>query len=491
MKGFDYHENKIIHLQTYKSTFIFQIKMARTKILATIGPSSENKINELFKAGIDGIRFNMAHVSPKDYKKYSNIVKKSREINNNLFIVSDLEGPKIRLGDFTPKEIKKNDKIIIALNNLNDRIPLQNTNLYKLIKKGDSLLIDDGNVNLIVSKIEDKEIHCVVEHGEILMPRKGINIPGVCIDIPYLTQKMRMDIDFIIKNEIDFVSVSYSRNVEDIKSVKSLLKNSKVKIIGKIENLEGDNNTDSIISEVDAMMVPRGDYGLEMGVINVPNYQKKLIEKCNILGKPVITATQMLESMINSKSPKRAEVSDIFNAVLDGTDVVMLSGETSVGNYPIETVKMMNNILNEAEKFLFDSSNSTNLHIKLEKLIQTKSSSDIISKSVYNASKENFIKAILVPTSTGYTAKMISRFRPKCPIIAITFNPFIKRQLNAVWGVTPILVNKMNEENIIKESIFITKSKGFIKSGDFVIITAGMGSNKNGSTNMMRIEKVN
>ncbi len=483
--------NDYIALETYKSKFVsIYIKMARTKILATIGPSSENKVKELVQAGVDGLRLNMAHIHPKDYDKYSKLIKEARSISPDLFIVADLEGPKIRLGDFSPFEIKKNDKIIIAQNDYKNSVPVQFHDLYKYVGKGNILLIDDGSVGLSVIEVKDKSIHCIVDYGEFLLPRKGINVPGVRIPQPYLTKKMHLDIELLIKNEIDFISVSYSRNAQDINSVKSLLKNSKIKLIGKIENLEGDKNIDSILSLVDSMMVPRGDYGLEMGVMNVPKFQKTLIEKCNILGKPVITATQMLESMMNSKSPRRAEVSDIFNAVLDGTDIVMLSGETSKGVYPIETVKMMNNILNEAEKFLFDSSSSTNLHIKLERMIQTKTTPDIISKSVYNASKEKYISAILVPTSTGYTARMIARFRPECPIIAITDSQQTKRQLNAVWGVTPLLTKRIKEEEVEENSIFIALHEGLIKSGDTVIITAGMGSSSGGSTNMMRIERV-
>jgi pyruvate kinase len=239
------------------------------------------------------------------------------------------------------------------------------------------------------------------------------------------------------------------------------------------------------------MMVPRGDYGMEMGVIRVPSYQKSLIERCNVLGKPVVSATQMLESMMYRKEPSRAEVTDIFNAVLDGADVVMLSGETSMGKYPIEAVRMMDSILVEAERYLFDKGNGTSLCEKLERLIKSDSAADLIGRAVYNASKAENIKAVVVPTTSGYTARMISRFRGEKPIIAVAYDKNVLSRVNAVWGVYPVLVEQSyDKDSIVENAVSAARSVGYVKAGEHVIVTSGLGNNGQGTTNMMQIRRV-
>lgn len=467
--------------------------MVRTKILATVGPSTFDRVEELIAAGVDGIRFNMAHHrTPEDYARTAGIVNRARKVKPEIFVVGDLEGPKIRLGTFESINVKANDELTIvpASSYSGKGIPIQFNDFYKHVEEGRLLLVDDGKVGLRINEISGNEIHCRVEYGELLESRKGVNTPDMIIPMEYMTEKMKGDTIFMGDNGFNYVFASFSRSAQDIKDVEAFAKFGTI-VGGKVENCEGDKNLASIIQEAGIMMVPRGDYGMEMGAMNVPAYQKSLIEKCNIVGKPVITATQMLESMMVCKEPSRAEVSDIFNAVLDGTDVVMLSGETSKGKYPIEAVRMMDRVLQEAERYLFDKRNGTNLSEKLEKLIGDNTSADIISRAVYNASKANNIKAIVVPTSSGYTARMIARFRGEKPIIAVTYDNSTRSMLNAVWGVTPLITPKIgSQEVIINNALEVARVSGYVQSGDKVVVTAGMGDNGKGTTNTMQIRQV-
>ena len=464
--------------------------MTRTKILATIGPASRDKIMEMVGVGLDGVRFNMSHIKSEDYSSLKSFIDKIRNEHEDLFFVGDLQGPKIRLGNFGSRPVKTGDEISIAPENdfSNYEIPVQLNDLYKHVSLGNLLLIDDGNVGLRIKDIQNKKIKCIVEYGDILEARKGVNIPDVSIPMEYLSEKDKRDLEFLVSNKFNYVSASYARTADDIKQVRQFAGNN-ISIIGKPENHEGNKNLREIIKYVDVMMVPRGDYGMEMGVENVPAFQKRLIEWCNVAGKPVITATQMLESMMNCKEPKRAEVSDVYNAVLDGSDVVMLSGETSIGKYPVETVRMMNKILEKAEEYLFDKTSGVDLGGKINRLVKQENVTDVISKAVYSASKSDNIKAVIVPTNHGTTARMISRFRLEKPIIAVCHDDYVKRSLNAVWGVVPLLTENKDERYVVEDSINVAKQNGYVKSGDKAIVTAGTGSYEKGSTNLMRIER--
>lgn len=466
--------------------------MRKTKILATIGPASEDKIEGLVKAGVDGIRKNMSHVNQSEYAFLRDFLSRVRESYDNLFFVGDIQGPKIRLGDFESRNVKIGDKIRIVpcSEYYKDGIPIQYEGLYKHVSPGNLLLIDDGNVGLKVEDIKNKDILCVVEYGEIIEARKGVNFPNVSIPMDYLSDKDKRDLEFLVNNKFHYVSASYSRRADDIRQVRQFV-GENILIIGKPENYEGDKNLKEIMEVVDAMMVPRGDYGMERGVENVPAFQKKLIEWCNVVGKPVITATQMLESMMYCKEPRRAEVSDVFNAVLDGSDVVTLSGETSKGKYPVDTVKVMNRVLEKAEEYLFDKRSGVDLGEKIDKLVKPESVTDVISKAVYVASKSNDIKAIIVPTNRGSTARMISRFRLEKPVIAVCHDEEVKRRMNAVWGVVPLLTENKDEKYVVEDSIKQAALDGYVKAGDRVVVTAGIGSYEKGYTNMFRIEKVN
>ena len=467
--------------------------MAKTKILATLGPASFDKIEELVLAGADGFRFNMAHVvTLQDYKRTADIIAKIRSIDEKIFVSTDLEGPKIRLGTFDTLNIKIGENVpIVSQLDYSPGIGIPiGFDLYKFVKCGELLLVDDGKVGLRVKSVSNRVINSEVEYGEVLEARKGVNTPGVSIDMPYLSKRDAASLRFISENDFDYVFASFTRTAEDLREVRSYLKCSKVKVGGKPENHEGAKNLYEIIKEADIMMVPRGDWGMEMGVMHIPTLQKKLIRLSNLEGKVVVTATQMLESMMTCKEPKRAEVSDIFNANLDGTDVVMLSGETSKGSYPAESVRMMDRILEESEKYMQE--NST-LSETLFNQIRSDDVSSTIYKAVYTASKSEEIKAIIVPTSRGTTARMIARFRIPKPIIAITPDKKVGSQLNAVWGVRPLFTSyhkNKSQDYVVNSSIRLARDAGYVSPGDNVIVTLGVGSYEKGSTNMMRIERV-
>lgn len=474
--------------------------MARTKILATLGPASVDKIEELIEAGVDGFRFNLAHklnqesTIEEDYKIRGQLAEKIRSLDENVFLSADLEGPKIRFGYFESLNIHTGDEVCLVPNSIyqGKGVPIQFEELYKYVKEGNVLLVDDGKANLRVKGVDNKErvITCIVEYGDVLKSRKGINLPGTKIPLPNFSENDMSHIKFLIENDFDFIFPSYTRTAQVIRELKEKVKGTGIKIGGKPENEEGTDNLEEIINEADIMMVPRGDWGMEVGVENVPAFQKRTIERCNILGKPVITATQMAESMMESREMKRAESTDIFNSCLDGTDITMLSGETSIGKYPLETVSAMNKVLEKAEEYLFDERSGVNLGETMNKLIKEESIADTISKAVYTLSKNSRIKAILVPTSTGYTARMIARFRIEKPVVALAYNEKVRRQLNAVWGVRALLTEQKGENDIVENSIRASKQNGYVKQGDKVIVTAGFGNSGKGSTNTIRIEDV-
>jgi len=470
--------------------------MVKTKILATLGPASWGKIDELVKAGVDGFRINMPHVG--SYDETDEMIKGIRTQYPHLFIVADLEGPKIRLGHFNKFSVKPYQRIRISPENTYypenkyppENIPVRMNELYKYVQPGNILLIDDGKVGLKVTDIKDKTIIAAVEYGEEIESRKGINVPGVEIPMEYLSERDPQHLEFLREWNVDYVFASYTLDANHMQTIANNLKGTSTKVGGKPETWTGIHNLDKIMKKSGIMMVPRGDLGIEIGVMNVPEWQKKMILMCNKTGVPVVVATQMLESMMTSKEPKRAEVSDIFNAYLDGTDVVMLSGETSVGQYPVETVQMMNSILEMAEKYMFDPKNNINLGKRLEHYLKpSKNRADNISHSAYNAALRDLsIKSIIVPTISGYTARMLSRFRMNTRIIAFTNNKATYSQLGASWGVTSVYINEPYER-LQRNVVDIARRYGWVKRGENIIVTQGLKPNSDQASGMY-IQKV-
>jgi pyruvate kinase len=467
--------------------------MVKTKILATIGPASYDKIDAMVEKGLDGLRFNMAHIKTEEnYKFTGDLISSVRKNHPRLFIVADLEGPKIRLGELKePIALTKGQTIAISPQSdcPQGNVPIQFETLYQYVQPENTLLVDDGTVGLKVKDIKEKTIVTEVEYGEALKSMKGVNVPYAKIPLDYLSERDPQNLAAIKDWEIDYVFASYTRNAEHILHVQDYLKGTSIKAGAKPENSEGFGNLHEILKKVRIAMVPRGDAGMEMGVINIPRLQKHMILLCNILGIPVVTATQMLESMLNSKEAKRSDVSDIFNMVLDGADIGMLSGETSIGRYPVECVDIMNRIVEEAEKYMFDKSNGVDLGARLLKHLKPGNSADDISRAVYAvASRDKSIKAIITPTVSGYTPRMISRFRMETPIIALTNNEQLCRQLNSVWGVTPEYISR-DTEALQKYAKKLASTKKLVNPGDRVIITSGLSPSSE-STHIMRIETV-
>ncbi|MFH1173645.1 MAG: pyruvate kinase [archaeon] len=460
--------------------------MAKTKILATLGPASWDKLEDMIRAGLDGFRINMSHV--KEYGPAAKLISDIRKKAPYAFIAADLEGPKIRLGTLAqPLPIEKGQGVKIAPQSECPEgcVPIQVEHVYKHVAPGNMLLINDGAVGLQVTDIKDKIIYTNVLFGMQLESRKGVNIPEAYVPMQFLSAKDKANLDFLVQQGVDYVSASFTQNADNLKELRTHMGDSKIKIIAKIENPEGLKNFDAILEYTDAVMVARGDLGMEIGPIYVPEQQKMMISKCNRAGKMVITATQMLESMMNGLEPKRAEVSDIFNAVLDGTDVVMLSGETSVGQYPVEAIDVMNKTLERAELYFKNSGRSRELADRIIPYLGN-TPEDVVSGAVDAAVRTNGIGAIITPTTSGYTTQRVARFRLDVPIIALTPDEVIARQLNAVWGVQAYHA-ELNRSSLVKESLQYVSANNLIPKETQVVVVSGT---KTGTTDTMQIAVV-
>ncbi|MDP2208451.1 MAG: pyruvate kinase [Bacteroidota bacterium] len=450
----------------------------KTKIVCTIGPSvaTVDKIVQLIDAGMDAARLNFSHGTQNEHLNYIQNIRKATKITGkNIAIIQDLQGPKIRIGKLhtEPIVVKKNDKIIITTDSdfyshksSELKIPTTYMNLPQDVKKGDKILIDDGKIELTVINVKGSNITCKVIDGGELYSNKGINLPGVAVSSPALTEKDKNDLDFGIKHGIDYCALSFVRSTSDIEEIKKYItQNSKqhIPVIAKIEKPEALNRLDDIIKIADCVIVARGDLGVEISLEEVPLIQKEIIRKCNELGKPVIVATQMLESMINNPRPTRAEVSDVANAVLDGADAVMLSGETSVGKYPIDAVKIMDKIAKSVEKKHVHNFSSGNLYNSL-------------ARSAVGLSDQLEASAIIVITFSGEAAIRVANFRPAAPIIAVTENESVSRKLNLVWGVQSIVLRNLKNNTALAFEKIQKKllDEGLIEKGNIVVMLAGL-----------------
>lgn len=469
--------------------------IAKTKILATIGPatSSVEQIKNLIYAGIDGIRLNFSHGDYKFFEEvYNNLYLACVDEKTPLAVLIDLQGPKIRIGDLAEPSIQLNENDTLEITTekiLGTKNKISTTYQYlpRDAEIGNFILIDDGLIRLsIVDKTENSVI-CNVVNGGNLKPRKGMNLPGMKLSTPSITEKDYENLEFALKHRVDFIALSFVRSAEDVIELKNwlLIKGREIPVIAKIEKREAVEQIDDILKIADGIMIARGDLGVELPPQEVPILQKSIIKKCNAAGKMVITATQMLESMINSPIPTRAEASDVANAVWDGTDVVMLSGETSVGKFPVRTVQIMNDILKNAEENFFIRKDIDFLTPESlqERLF------DSVGRAVVAISQQINAQAIVVFTEKGRTARLISKYRPKAKIIAVSNNFNTMNNLSLHWGVVPVFSEKIDKEHIaIEEAKNTILKSGLAKTGDLLIFTAGAPYSEKSRTNWIRFE---
>ncbi|WP_205094380.1 pyruvate kinase [Thalassobacillus pellis] len=473
--------------------------MRKTKIVSTIGPASEtvDTLIKLMEAGMNVARLNFSH---GDFEEHGNRINNIREAvkrtGKTVAILLDTKGPEIRTGvmENGGVELEQGATLYVSMDEVEgtkERISITYSGLIDDVHKGSKILLDDGLIELQVDEIlkEQNEIKTTVLNSGLLKTKKGVNVPNVSVNLPGITEKDASDIEFGIEQDIDFIAASFVRRASDVLEIRELLEKhdaNHIQIIPKIENQEGVDNIDEILAVSDGLMVARGDLGVEIPAEDVPLVQKKLIRKCNQVGKPVITATQMLDSMERNPRPTRAEASDVANAIFDGTDAIMLSGETAAGNYPVEAVQTMNNIASKTE---------TGLDYKAILQERSKRSdltiTDAISQSVTHTAINLAVSAIVAPTESGHTARMISKYRPQAPIVAITSNVRVHRMLSLIWGVHGVIGNRASTtDDMLGEAIDRSLSSDIVKRGDRVIITAGVPVGESGTTNLMKVHVI-
>lgn len=471
--------------------------LCKTKIVATIGPSSRSKetIKNLILAGMDVARLNFSHGSHEEHLDNINKIRAAnQELGTEIAIMLDTKGPEIRTHDFENGKVtlKKGNKVRIAMHEVlgtEEKFSVTHTDLINDVEVGNILLVDDGNLTLqVLSKdYDNQELVCLIENNATLKNRRGINVPSVKLSLPFLSEQDKKDLAFGCENEVDFVAASFVSCPEDIIEMRKFLREhggKGIQIIAKIENTMGIRNFDEILSVADGIMVARGDLGVEVPIHEVPIFQRSIVSKCHFANKPVIVATQMLESMQYNPRPTRAEVNDVATAVLSGCDAIMLSGETASGLYPVESVTMMNTIALRMEEEI----NYKELMLRAQEA-RVNDIASTIALSVADAAHQLPVSAILTPTMSGFTARAVSHFRPKAPIIAVTMNRKVMRSLALSWGVFPILaVLQDNFENVIQQAIKEANKKFEFAPGDMVIVTAGIPLNIARTTNMMKIE---
>ena len=472
--------------------------MRKTKIICTLGPATDkgNVLEELIQNGLDVARCNFSHGTYEEHKARMDKVKEIRKkCDKNVAILLDTKGPEIRTGIFQNGsiEVKSGQQFVLVcdqeIKGDETKVNVTYPNLYKDVKKGNTILIDDGLVEMEVTDIKEKQIICLVKNDGKISDHKGVNIPDVHINMDYMSGKDRRDIIFGINNDVDFIAASFIRSAEDVKEVRELLNDnggSNINIIAKIENSEGIDNIDSIIEVADAIMIARGDMGVELPEEEVPVIQKMIIKKVYQAGKRVITATQMLDSMMNNPRPTRAETTDVANSIYDGTSAIMLSGETAAGKYPVEALKMMVRIAERTESDInyrhrfFTNHKSSKVEV-----------TDAVCHATCTTAYDLNAKAILTVTKSGKSARMISRHRPDCMIIAGSTNVKVCRQLNMSWGVTPVLLQEKEDVmELFDYAVDVAKEKDLVRKDDIVVITAGVPIGHSGTTNMMKVHIV-
>lgn len=471
------------------------MNLRKTKIVATIGPATESEemLRNLVNFGVNVFRLNSSHDEFENHRKRIQRLKKIRDEEKISFsILIDLSGPKIRTGELREEKItiEEGDNLVLTTEKVlgtKEKISINYSKFPYEVKKGDIILINDGTIELEVLETKEKEVVTKVVRGGTITHHRGVNLPGVDLSISPVTEKDKKFIQLAIEENIDYIALSFVRKASDIKLAKSL--SNGIPVIAKIETAQALQNLEDIVKESDGVMVARGDLGVEIPLSEVPIAQKEIIKTANRYAKPVITATQMLETMIKNETPTRAEISDIANAIFDGTDAVMLSAETSIGEHPLEAVNVMNEVAINTEKYIhkYDANNNSwikNLYI-LENI------EDAVSHAAFKLSENVNAKLIITPTSTGRTAMNVARFRPKVPILAPTPNQSTYYRLSLVWGVIPVKIDPtLTTDEMIIKVIKISKELGLAKTFDKVIITAGIPWGRPGTTNTVQVQEI-
>ncbi len=470
--------------------------MRRTKIVCTIGPGidTEEQITRVIEAGMDVARLNLSHGSRKDhYRRLEMIRDVSARLKKNVGFLVDTRGPEVRTGSLKtePATLVDGQDFVLTTEQVEgdeNRVSVTYPDLHLDLKPGSVILIDDGLLILDVIDIRGREIFCRVSHGGELKSYKGLNMPGSKIGLPAIGEEDRIDIQLALEQEVHFLAASFVRSADDVFEVRHFVEEfcGKVMIISKIECREGVENFDAILEASDGIMVARGDLGVEVPTEEVPMLQKEFIRKCNRAGKPVITATQMLDSMIRNPRPTRAEASDVANAIFDGTDAVMLSGETAIGRFPVEAVNTMSRIANFTEANL-DYENILEEHGRT----LDKSVTDAIGHATCHIAHELGADAIITSTQSGHTARMVSKYKPKAPIVAVSASRFVAGQLTLTWGVQAILSPPVKDtDTMFSNAMQSALEAKMIHPGNLVVITAGVPANVSGTTNLLRVETV-
>ncbi len=471
----------------------------KTKIICTIGPASGNEevLEKLALAGMNVARFNFSHSDYDVFEKWLNNIEKVRDkLDLPIATMLDTKGPEIRTGNFdNPQgvEVKEGDSYTLTTDDVignNNICSLSYKGIIENIQPGMDILIDDGLISLKVESVSNDDIHCIVVDGGTISAHKGVNFPGVKITMPYLSERDMSDLKFGAEHDFDFIAASFCRTAADIVYLRNFchaLGWDKVKIIAKIENSEGIDNLDDIIKEADGIMIARGDMGVEIDFEKIPALQKMIINKVYSAGKVVVTATQMLESMITSPRPTRAEITDVANAVYDGTSAIMLSGETAMGMHPVEAVEVMDSIaktteqdIDYKERFLFHTPRRSHGDI-----------TSAISHATVTTALDLNAKAIITVTKSGNTAQQVSKYRPECPIISATMSEKVRRQNNLSWGIIPVMcTEKNNTDELFQHALEVSKKTGLLCDGDVVVLTAGIPLGQSGTTNMLKVERI-
>ena len=471
--------------------------MRKTKIICTLGPATDNEktLRELMLAGMDVARLNFSHQTHPEQKVRADMVKKLRkELDLPVALLLDTKGPEIRIKTFkNPKvELKAGSSFTLTTRDVegdSSIVSITFANLPSEVHPGGRILIDDGLIELRVESCTDTDILCTVINGGIISSRKSINVPGAALSLPFISEQDEKDIAFAVKEDFDFIAASFTRSAQDILDMRAVLEkynSHDIRIIAKIENSDGVENIDEIIEVSDGIMVARGDLGVEIPLQEIPVIQKKLIKKAYNAGRQVITATQMLDSMMKNPRPTRAEATDVANAIYDGTSAIMLSVETAAGSYPVAALKTMANIAERTEEDIDYKG-----RFSRRSLQEKPNVTSAISHATCTTAHDLGASAIMTVTKSGKTARMISKYRPLCPIISGTTEEKVRRQMNLSWGVVPIMVDeKKNTDELFDHVVDVAKKKGLVHDGELCVITAGVPLGVSGTTNLLKVQLV-